>query len=279
MDVLVKMGVRKGTINTIGNTVDDMKESADKHVHQAEGGILALDNAGKKVLLLHGNIDRAFDDGLIKKGLTPNDVRALLKKWIERAFNVVDNLKDKASTLKLEALGKQRAFQDVIDYSQKLLKEAENKEAGIIAAMNGEVVESNISGKQKGRIPGVHPGKSIKSQRLGIVKDITKAPKGPVTDAAVVEVPAPETDKPAIEVVDVTEEEPVKATDDTVDIKADAEVKTEPAELKSSAQFEWSEIPAEEQTEAPVENSSPDKKRGVKRRPKAVDRAKASRRQ
>ena len=173
MNFLTKIAVKKGTIDEIGNKLDGLREEAERHSQQFEGSITSLKRAANHVLNLHKNIDADFDAGKIAEGMTANEARGLLKRWIERAYGVVDNLAEQAGALKQQAIGKQTAFKTSIEFAKKMMEAEIIKEERFIASQNGEVIgDVDKTGRPQSRPDGVHPGASIKQRRLQVVKDV-----------------------------------------------------------------------------------------------------------
>lgn len=172
MEFLTKIAVKKGTIDEIGNKLDDLKEEADRHSQQFDGSITSLKRASAHVLNLHKNIDADFEQDKIPEGMTANEVRALLKRWIERAYGVVHNLAEQAEVLKQQAIGRQAAYKTSIEFAKKMLDAEITKETQFLASQNGEILgDTTKAGRPQNRPMGVHPGSPIKKRRLQVVKD------------------------------------------------------------------------------------------------------------
>lgn len=166
MDFLTKVAVKKGTIGELGNMLDDSREESQRLIYNFEGRIAGLKHAAKMTIQLHGNIDHDFDEGLIKEGLTPNEVRKLLKRYIEKAQGVVINLAEQAEAMRLQAHGKLAAYDNAIKFSKNMFDKEKVKEENFIKAQNGEVVEGR-RGKTE-RPVGIHPGGGVKDRRTDL---------------------------------------------------------------------------------------------------------------
>jgi len=218
MDFLTKVAVKQGTIRTLGVKLDDMKDEAERLVSEFTGGVRSLAHAAKMVVQLHGNIDHEFDEGKIKEGMTSNEVRKLLKKYVERCQGVVINLAEQAEAMKQQAFGKSIALKNAIEFSKKMHEEEDVKAKNFSLAEEGGVVDAR-TGKAR-RAIGRHPGGSIKDQRAGLkVVEPEEAPtednKEESQDALeekeeVVKADTPTIDVPVTKLVEISEKDDAK---------------------------------------------------------------------
>lgn len=149
--------IKAATVHELGCKFEDMLEASKQDESRNEGAKTALFAASKKVLELQVHVDKDLDDGAFGDVDGPLAVAALIKKYLTRAAAVLESGAASAENHRLLAQGRSTAFVQMIDNMKKLHDLELEKSVQRKLAEAEEVVR---------HIPGVHPGVSMKEQRL-----------------------------------------------------------------------------------------------------------------
>lgn len=162
----------------IGEKLDDMREFAEREEQQALGAIAALKSAVKTVAAMHAHVDSDFTEAQEGKssafpsGGTDLEIKAYVKKYIIRASEACDNLRERASSERLAKAGKVAAFKEAVKIAQGFhdasVKRAQQLQAMMEEAMKQapmseeeiQAAETKAREERKARGPGEHPGPS-----------------------------------------------------------------------------------------------------------------------
>jgi len=148
--------IKAATVHELGCKFEDMLEAAKLDEARNEGAKTALLMASKKVSELSVHVDRDLDEGVFGNVDGPLAVAALIKKYLTRAAAVLESGAASAENHRLMSAGRSQAFQQMIENMRKLHDlELEKSVQRKLAEVEGER-----------HIPGVHPGLSLKDQRL-----------------------------------------------------------------------------------------------------------------
>ena len=107
----------------LGVRFDDMKEAAEKDLHELKGSEKALRAAEKAILALHSHLEKDVEDGLCPGG-GDLEVVNYVKRYIARAAGALENLAQKSVTMQHVANGKLSAMDTVV----KLMKKEHDNE-------------------------------------------------------------------------------------------------------------------------------------------------------
>ena len=157
-----KAEIKIGTLQGIGNKLDDMKEGAVKEQAAAEGAVTAYKLAVPKIEALFAHVDTDIDEGKV-----PEDGLAAAKyakTYIRRAADIVSNMRVSAVTQSIHAQGKLAGLdasllvtkKEVDSEIQKVKSLAAALESGTLTIEDGEVPERPV---------GVHPGNPIADRK------------------------------------------------------------------------------------------------------------------
>jgi hypothetical protein len=148
--------IKAATVHEIGCKFEDMLEAAKLDESRNEGAKTALLVASKKVSELSIHVDKDLDEGVFGNVDGPLAVAVLIKKYITRAAAVLESGAASAENHRLMSAGRSQAFQQMIENMRKLHDlELEKSAQRKLAEVEGER-----------RTLGVHPGASLKEQRL-----------------------------------------------------------------------------------------------------------------
>lgn len=147
--------IKAATVHELGCKFEDMLEASKQDESRNEGAKTALLMASKKVTELQTHVDKDLDEGAFGDVDGPLAVAALVKKYLTRAATVLESGAASAENHRLMAAGKTQAFRQMID-NMKRLHDLELEKSA-----QRKLIE--IEGDR--RVPGVHPGPSLKEQR------------------------------------------------------------------------------------------------------------------
>lgn len=162
----------------IGEKLDSMKEFAEREEQQALGAISALKSAVKSVSGLHAHVESDFTEAQEGKvsafpsGGTDLEIKTYVKRYILRASEACDNLRERASAERVAKAGKIAAFAEAVKVAQNFhdasVKRAQQlkeqmEEALALQQMTPEEQQEHEEEQRqarKARAPGEHPGPS-----------------------------------------------------------------------------------------------------------------------
>jgi hypothetical protein len=159
---LEKTEARAAGIHEVGMRMDDLLESAQQEVHRCEGAALGLLQASKPIQELAGHVEDDIKAGKLD-GLETLQVAEVIKRYIARSAQIIENLSHKARNQQLAAMGQVQGMQTAVAITKKMF-DAEQAKGAAIAA-----VEATPEGQDtdlRHRPEGVRPPMSIKAQRL-----------------------------------------------------------------------------------------------------------------
>ena len=151
-----KIELRAAGMHEVGVRMDDLLDAARKEVLRCEGAQLGLLQATKGVIDLIAHVDKDVDEG--KYGL---EAAKLIKLYLSRASEVVQNLSKNASNQKIAATGQVQMAEVAVQITKKMHDGELAKRAAVAAA---EAAPEEIT--LRTRPEGVHPPATIKEQRL-----------------------------------------------------------------------------------------------------------------
>lgn len=171
---LDKSAVKIGTAHEIGCRLDDMLEESQKEVLRLEGSVAGLGKGLKAVTDLSTHLKKDLDEG--KYDLEQvNEIQ----KWLDRAQQVLTNLGKHYQVLQVNQTGRTQAFEITVKTVKKFKDDEDSKQRSLLEALKtGQATQDSITGSTEmapgaPRVPGAHPGASLKQQRLS---EETEAP-------------------------------------------------------------------------------------------------------
>jgi hypothetical protein len=153
---LEKIELRAAGMHEVGVRMDDLLDAARKEVLRCEGAQLGLLQATKGVIDLIAYVDKDVDEG--KYGL---EAAKLIKLYLSRASEVVQNLSKNANNQKIAATGQVQMAEVAVQITKKMHDGELAKRAAVAAA---EATPEDVT--LRTRPEGVHPPATIKEQRL-----------------------------------------------------------------------------------------------------------------
>jgi len=195
MTDLSKGEIKAATIHELGIKFDDMLEAAKQEIARNEGAKTALLLASRKVSELLAHVDKDMDEGLFSDIEGPLLVAKAIKKYVQRAAEVLESGAASAENHQLITRGKAQAFELMIA-NMKTLHDMEL--AKMKSKREAEVEDSPES--PRSRPVGVAPGKTLKERRLEEER-MAASESSPVNPVEIVEPvkttkPKPEKPKP-----------------------------------------------------------------------------------
>jgi uncharacterized phage infection (PIP) family protein YhgE len=169
MATVEKAEVKILTAHDIGADIEDMMEQAQKAEHMHEGGKLALGDAAKKVNVLAEHLRKSIEDGDIKLEEidSPEKIEGLVRKYIARAVNILENLQLMAQNSQIGSAGMVAGYKNAMKAPMKIM-EGERKK---MEALKEAIEEQQKTGDQDldlrpvGRATGAHPGDPLADRR------------------------------------------------------------------------------------------------------------------
>jgi hypothetical protein len=168
MSTLEKAEVKKLTAINIGAGIEDMQEQARTAEKMHQGGHLILKEAIGKIAALTDVLRSEFIEGVIKPAdiESPEKVEALVRRYIARSQNIVDNMRMGEVNAQIAAAAAAQAYGKAMTVVTKVVAEEQRK---IDAVMSPEQpVEED---RPQARAVGQHPGDPLADRRV--------APKSP----------------------------------------------------------------------------------------------------
>lgn len=154
----------------LGETLDKTLEQANNEAEQRRGMRHAYKDAGEKVKALHDHVSREMAEEKLPLSFdTQAEAASYIKRWINRAVEICNNLGDKAQSDLLIANGKAAALRQAVEVVQRHHNAAVARHNQLTAPPeeDEEEPESESEGKQRRRErrPGQHPGRSSLDER------------------------------------------------------------------------------------------------------------------
>jgi len=148
----------------IGEQLDGALQLAESEVQQRKGMQAGCQASAKSVASLLPHVDKAFDEGELE-GLSALEVKALLKKWLMRSMDALQNLHERAKAEEMVAHGKAAAMKMAVTIAQKYHDSAAARCAQLTAPDEPET-EAEAGERRRGRKAGEHPkGSSLDERR------------------------------------------------------------------------------------------------------------------
>lgn len=152
-----KAELKKAVAHEIGCRLDDLLEAGHVEVHGYDGARKAFRQGAKSVGELLALVDKELDEGKFNELEGPLKVAEVVKKYVQRAVNLLDNLQMNAEANHLKAQGKVEALTTAITVPKKLWddesKKIEVAKAAVVTPAEGP------------RASGTHPGDPLAERR------------------------------------------------------------------------------------------------------------------
>jgi len=177
---LEKAEARAAGMHEVGMRMDDLLEAAQTEIARFEGAALGLLQASKAVQQLAGHVDDDIKEGRYE-GLEPLKIAEVVKRYISRAAQVVENLAHNAKNQQIQAAGQVAGLQSAVAITKKMF-DAEKAKGEAIAQAVAEIAAAPQGAEVdlRRRPEGVHPGSGIKAQRLAeeaLAREIASTPE------------------------------------------------------------------------------------------------------
>lgn len=151
-----KAELKKAVAHEIGCRLDDLREGAEREVHAYDGARKAFSQGSKSVTELLKHVEKEMDEGAFNDLDGPLAVAAIIKKYVQRAANLLDNMQMNAEANHLKAQGKVEALAAAVSVPKKLWDEEHHKV---------EVARTALNGSAGPRSVGTHPGDPLAERR------------------------------------------------------------------------------------------------------------------
>jgi hypothetical protein len=157
-----KAQVKVGTAHEIGCRLDDALEAATKDLYRLEGAAQAFRQAAQSVEGLAKHVDREMDEGKFDL-----ETAKLIKKYVERAHQMMTNLTMQADNNRMAQTGKVSGAEAAVQLVKKFRDDEERKAEALRVALAARAAEAEAPVADEGPRPvGLRPGASIKERRL-----------------------------------------------------------------------------------------------------------------
>jgi hypothetical protein len=169
---LVKSQIKLSVVGDVGNRLDDMLEGAVAQQQQCIGAKAAAAQIAGNIKKLVGVIEQDFEKGDIEKAIEegPLAVLKVIKTYVSRGVGACEVTAEHFEQREQIATGKVQALQQSVQMMKKMHDSEQAKVANVLAAL--EQGDATVDGEDIVAMPGasrptgVHPGKTIKQQRL-----------------------------------------------------------------------------------------------------------------
>jgi len=177
---LEKSRLRMLIAEEIGRGLEEQRDALEKMVLKQEGARDGLKKAVPGITDLMAALDAEFKDKGMIGGVLISDIGgepvrlvAAVKRYLQRAIGVVDNLATTAEVAMMVTSGQVKGMNGAISHvkgsfydKEKAKLEAVEKGIadGSIVVEDGRLVQKDVS-RESPRIPGMHPGETLKMQR------------------------------------------------------------------------------------------------------------------
>lgn len=171
MSNIDKAEIKKLTAINIGAGIEDMQEQARTAEKMHQGGQLILREAVSKIAALTDVLRSEFIEGTIKAAdlESPEKVEALIRKYIARAQNIVDNMRMGEVNAQIASAAAAQAYGRAMTVVTKVVTEEQGKIEA--AAAPSQTEDAEDGGRPPARPVGQHPGDPLAGRRAA-----TKSP-------------------------------------------------------------------------------------------------------
>ena len=171
---LIKSEAKLSAVNELGSRLDDALENATKELQKEEGAVNALKNATTAL----ENFMKVASEELDSKNVDLES-QVYIKKFVERARNIVKTMASAAENSRQAQAGKISAFQYAVGIAKKYKDEEFKKLHMMRAAIernleNPAADNSELTESQQPRAVGTRPSAPIKMRRL-VAEEVQKS--------------------------------------------------------------------------------------------------------
>lgn len=167
----LKAQIKIGTINELGNKLDDFKEVAEKEIPRCEGYDRCLKELEDGLQSIFERVDIERDEGKFDEVKEALEVAKIVKQFLTRVQGSIVNLRLRNEKVRFIAEGKVLGLKASIDAAKKMMDAEVQKVQDLeTAARTGTVVVEEDGtpvhqGDLRGRPVGVHPGDPLADRR------------------------------------------------------------------------------------------------------------------
>jgi hypothetical protein len=172
MATIDKAEIKILTAIEIGATLEDMLESSQRHENMHAGAKDVLATAYKNIGQLEETLKQEIESGAINfdELKDPNKMQALVRKFIARAMNIVDNMKVNSQNAQIGAAGMVAAYKSAMGVSKKVMDVERGKMEAVKAALEQQLAgqgeeDLDLTGRPAARVVGMHPGDPLADRR------------------------------------------------------------------------------------------------------------------
>lgn len=169
MATVEKAEVKILTAHDIGADIEDMMEQAQKAEHMHEGAKIALGDAAKKVNVLAEHLKKSIEDGDIKLEEidSPEKIEGLVRKYIARAVNILENLQLMEQNAQIGSAGMVAGYKNAMKAPMKIMEGERKKMEALKEAIEEQqkTGDHDLDLRPVSRATGVHPGDPLADRR------------------------------------------------------------------------------------------------------------------
>jgi hypothetical protein len=169
MATVEKAEIKILTAHDIGADIEDMMEQARKAEHMHEGAKLALGDASRKVNALADHLKKSIEDGELKLGEVdaPQKIEALVRKYIVRAVNLLENLSLIAQNSQIGSAGMVAAYKNAMRAPVKVMEGERKKMEALKEALEEQqrTGDPDLILRPVARAAGTHPGNPLADRK------------------------------------------------------------------------------------------------------------------
>lgn len=155
----MKAALRATAISELGNRFDDALENSVQQASMARGGAIAIMEGVRVIGLLSQRLDKDIDDDKLDL-----EQAKMVKSWLDRAANAMENLSKQYENKILLAEGQVRAWKETIGITKKAYELELSKMPKDIEPTTSQ---SEVTNAPEGR----KPKPSIKARRQSAEKN------------------------------------------------------------------------------------------------------------
>lgn len=183
-----KVEVKIGVLAYVASRVDEMAAESRRRVDQCLGAKAGYERSRTAVEALFAHVEKDIDAGSFPEQMAGLDAAKRVKLYIQRAVEVCASLSARADVEIIAARGRVEGMEAIQKDVQKQADEEREKvraflehvERGDVVLVAGEYQQVNGGA----RVPGVHPGPSLKQQRAETPALSDESPPSVEGDAA-----------------------------------------------------------------------------------------------
>lgn len=163
-----KLEFKKDVLLSVGVKIEEALERAEQQAHEANGGKMALRSQAKNLITILASTELE-----VEKSIPDLETLKIVKSWMSKMVIATENAANHLENVELQTRGEIAAHKKTHDALKKMVGDTDDRLGEIRKAIAaGVAVEMEDGSLQvvpggNGRRPvGMHPGSTIKEQRL-----------------------------------------------------------------------------------------------------------------